>query len=136
MLHRLDCQEMIIADQQLTEQKQLTELLERNDNIFAKHDFDIGQTQFSEYLKADLISPSNYSYATPIFAVHKKNGTLRIVTDYRKLNDITNTLDDIICYNPDFATHRTHLDNLFYRIRKASMKLQKSKCSFLCEKVK
>ncbi len=119
MLHRLEFQEMIVADQQLTEQKQLIELLDRNDNIFAKHDFDIGQTnlmeadlnlenetpirtkpfrtpfayrveiqnQLSEYLKAGLISLSNSFYAAPIFAVHKKNGTLRIVTDYRKLND-------------------------------------------------
>ncbi len=119
MLHRLECQEMIVADQLLTQQKQLTELLDRNDNIFAKHDFDIGQTnlmeaeqtlenetpirtkpfhtpfayraeiqnQLSEYLKAGLISLSNSSNAAPIFAVHKKNVTLPIVNDYRKLND-------------------------------------------------
>ncbi len=121
MIHRLECQEVTIADQSIIQQNQLTELLDRNEDIFAKYDFDIGQSnlmeaelnlenetpirekpfctpfvytaeiqkQLSEYLKAGLISPCNSSYAAPIFAVRKKNGTHRIETDYRKLNDIT-----------------------------------------------
>ncbi len=55
------------------------------------------------------------------------NGASEFVTAY---------LDDIICYSPDFATHLIHLHNLFDIIRKARMKLQKSKCSFFCKKVK
>ncbi len=38
MIHRLECQEVTIADQSITEQKQLTELFDRNEDIFAKHD--------------------------------------------------------------------------------------------------
>ncbi len=45
-------------------------------------------------------------------------------------------LDDIICYSSDFASHLIHLQDLFDRIRKAGMKLQKSKCSFLHDEVK
>ncbi len=74
------------------------------------------QNQLSEYLKAGLISPCNSSYTTPIFAVRKKNGTLRIVTDYRKLNDITKNnywplpnIDDIFA-NIGSSTYLSTLD--------------------------
>ncbi len=45
-------------------------------------------------------------------------------------------LDDIICYSSDFTSHLTHLQDLFDRIRKTGMKLQKSKYSFLHDEVK
>ncbi len=54
--------------------------------------------QLDAMLKARLISPSNSSYAAPIFCVKKKQTesdraegrlALRIVTDYRKLNNVT-----------------------------------------------
>ena len=42
-----------------------------------------------EFLKADLISESHSPYAAPAFLVKKKDGTHRLVVDYKKLNLIT-----------------------------------------------
>src|SRR5437764_754283 len=35
---------------------------------------------------ANMIRPSNSSYASPVLLVKKKNGDFRLVIDYRKLN--------------------------------------------------
>ena len=42
-----------------------------------------------EQLKAKLIMESKSRYAAPCFYIPKKNGSLRLVQDYRKLNQVT-----------------------------------------------
>ena len=42
-----------------------------------------------ENLKSGRIRPSRSPMASPVFFVKKKDGTLRLVQDYRKLNDMT-----------------------------------------------
>jgi len=42
-----------------------------------------------EQLKAGLIVESKLRYATPCFYIPKKNGSLQLVQDYRKLNQVT-----------------------------------------------
>ena len=42
-----------------------------------------------ENLKRGRIRPSKSPMASPVFFVKKKDGTLRLVQDYRKLNDMT-----------------------------------------------
>jgi hypothetical protein len=42
-----------------------------------------------ENLKSGRIRPSKSPMASPVFFVKKKDGTLRLVQDYRKLNDMT-----------------------------------------------
>ena len=103
------------------EQRQLDELLAKNDDIFSKDEYDLGRThlleavidtgdsppvrkkpyrtplayreevrnQIREMLAASLISPSNSSYAAPIICIKKRTGGVRIVADYRGLNDVT-----------------------------------------------
>jgi len=42
-----------------------------------------------EQLKAGLIAESKSRYAAPCFYIPKKNGSLQLVQDYRKLNQVT-----------------------------------------------
>jgi len=42
-----------------------------------------------EQLKAGLIVESKSRYATPCFYIPKKDGSLQLVQDYRKLNQVT-----------------------------------------------
>ena len=42
-----------------------------------------------ENLKSGRIKPSKSPMASPVFFIKKKDGTLRLVQDYRKLNDMT-----------------------------------------------
>ncbi|KAF9763059.1 Retrovirus-related Pol polyprotein from transposon opus [Nosema granulosis] len=40
-------------------------------------------------VKDKIIQESNSPYASPTFPILKKNGTIRLIVDYRKLNQIT-----------------------------------------------
>ena len=43
----------------------------------------------AEELRKEYIEKSKSDYAAPVFFVKKKDGSLRLVVDYRKLNEIT-----------------------------------------------
>jgi hypothetical protein len=45
--------------------------------------------QLQELLAKGWIRPSNSPYGAPILFVRKKDGTMRMCVDYRKLNDLT-----------------------------------------------
>ena len=47
------------------------------------------QKQLSDMMEKGWIRPSTSPYGAPILFVRKKDGTLRMCVDYRKLNDIT-----------------------------------------------
>jgi hypothetical protein len=47
------------------------------------------QRQLQEYLKNECIRASNSPYASPAVFARKKNGHLRMCTNYRRLNRIT-----------------------------------------------
>ena len=40
-------------------------------------------------LKQELIEPSESPWSSPIVLIRKKNGTMRLCIDYRKVNDVT-----------------------------------------------
>lgn len=40
-------------------------------------------------LKQDIIEPSESPWSSPIVLIRKKNGTMRLCIDYRKVNDVT-----------------------------------------------
>ena len=43
----------------------------------------------NEYKRAGIVSETNSEFASPAFIIWKKDGTSRMVVDYRKLNQIT-----------------------------------------------
>ena len=45
--------------------------------------------QLDKQLKAGLIVESKSRYVVPYFYISKKNGSLQLVQDYRKLNQVT-----------------------------------------------
>jgi len=47
--------------------------------------------QLQSLTEAGLLRPSNSPWGSPVFFVKKKNGTYRMVIDYRKINAITKT---------------------------------------------
>lgn len=50
------------------------------------------RAKVNELLNANIIRPSNSPFASPILLVDKRDGTKRMVTDYRELNE--NTIPD------------------------------------------
>ena len=44
-------------------------------------------TQIRQLLKADIIKPSHSSYASPVVPGKKKDGSVRLCCDFRKLNE-------------------------------------------------
>ncbi|PIK36770.1 hypothetical protein BSL78_26396 [Apostichopus japonicus] len=61
------------------------------------------KSQLEQMLEAGIIKPSSSPWASPIVSVPKKDGSIRICTDYRKLNQVTKfdaypipRVDDII----------------------------------------
>ena len=40
-------------------------------------------------------------------------------------------LDDILIYSPNVATHLTHIEMIFQRLREVGLKLKMEKCGFL-----
>ena len=56
--------------------------------MIQKKDNELG-VFIEEHLKSGQIRPSKSPYAAPVFFIKKKDGSLRLVQDYWKLNNIT-----------------------------------------------
>eukprot|EP00477_Mikrocytos_mackini_P001864 GAHX01002022.1.p1 GENE.GAHX01002022.1~~GAHX01002022.1.p1 ORF type:complete len:603 (-),score=94.42 GAHX01002022.1:1109-2917(-) len=51
------------------------------------------EDELNKLLRLKVIEPSNSEFCSPAFPVFKKNGKIRLVVDYRKLNSITKPLN-------------------------------------------
>ena len=47
------------------------------------------KTQLQELIDKGFIRPSSSPWGAPVLFVRKKDGTLRLCIDYRKLNEVT-----------------------------------------------
>ena len=93
--------------------------------------------QINDMLKAGVISPSNSSYAAPLLCVPKKDGSTRIVFDYRKLNQTVSDfywplpqIDDILA-SIGKSTYFSSLDFLKGYLQ-IPLDDTKHKSSFVC----
>ena len=146
-------------------------LINDNDDLFAKHDYDIGRTdylkariklndetpirkkpypvplalreavdkQIKDLVENGIIRESNSPWAFPIIVVKKKNGKLRVVIDYRSLNDRTEkfywplgSIDDIFS-SLGGVRYLSSLDmaNAYHHIPMAEEDIPKT--AFVCE---
>ena len=117
ILNNINCK---IAHLELTKRGELTNLIYRYANLFPDipsrtnvlhHDVDVGSAkpikqhpyrinpEKREYLKkeiqylleSDLIEPSTSSWSSPCVLIPKPDGSYRLCTDYRKVNEVTVT---------------------------------------------
>ena len=114
-------EEMLPDDLPPAQRSRLLQLLERNSDVFAWTDLDLGYTEavkhripvtsdvpvtqpyrrippsqfedvrqhIQELADKGVIQPSSSPYASPIVIVRKKDGSIRLCVDYRKLNAVT-----------------------------------------------
>ncbi|ORD93650.1 YI31B [Enterospora canceri] len=93
--------------------------------------------QVEELIRLGIVEKSTGKYASPSFAVVKKNSSLRLVTDFRKLNAITvketfpfpNVKDQLVGLKDATVFTQIDLDKGFYQIKLA--KQDKHKTGFV-----
>ncbi|KAF8751494.1 hypothetical protein RHS01_08592 [Rhizoctonia solani] len=78
-------------------------------------------------LKAGKIRPSKSSISSPVMFVPKKDGSRRLVVDYRRLNNRTRRT--FIPY-PDNASHTQHVHEVLRRLLENQLFCKASKCTF------